>query len=225
MTIDRRTLTLGGILLVGAGARGAMMLRRRPAARTRTSLADDLPARVGARSIAAAEAPMLPQRDATTDQIYDDFVARSYRGAGVAPVTLLIAYGGNQDGGLEVHRPENCYPPFGFSLGPSRPVRLQLADGRAIAATALTATRDGVADQLLFWTRVGRDFPTSQWQTDLSIMYAALRGETPDGVLVRLSMTTGNAEEGDALLAAFARDLIAGVPERIRPLLVGNAGA
>ncbi len=42
------------------------------------------------------------------------------------------------------------------------------------------------------------------------------------GVLVRLSMTTSHAEEGDALLAAFARDLIAGVSERAQQMLVGN---
>jgi EpsI family protein len=220
--IDRRSLILGSLFMAGAAARAAVAIGPRRVAAARPPLAGTLPHQIGDRSIALAEAPVLPQRDATIDRIYDDFIVRSYRGPGLAPITMLIAYGSNQDGGLELHRPENCYPPYGYVLDGLQPVRLTLPSGHKIMATIATATRNGISDQLLFWTRIGPDFPTSRWETDMSIARAALRGEIPDGVLVRMSMRTTQPEQATLILAAFARDLVRSAPDVVRRMLVGD---
>lgn len=218
--IDRRHAILGSAFL-SAAAIGALMLPRRgPVGRRRIEIDDALPDQIGSRRVARAELLVLPQRDAVTDQFYDDFAARSYRAPDVPPVTLLVAYGRDQTRGLEVHRPENCYPPYGYVLGPSNTVSLMLA-GRAVAATALTAVRGDEVQQLLFWTRIGETFPTSAWQGRLSTMSAAMHGVAPDGVLVRLSMPGNDAARAQMTLAGFARTLIEEVKPEARRLLVG----
>ncbi len=218
--IGRRDMLLGGIFLAGLGAEGALGLaRRRPAARP-APIDALLPQRVADWQAAPEAAPLLPQRDSYVDQIYDDYVARSYVRPGAPPVIVLIAYGQAQGGGIEVHRPESCYPPYGYALSPSREVRLDL-QGRDVAATALTATLEGRADQILYWVRVGETFPVSRWQAGVAVAGAALAGRVLDGILVRLSMVVDDAASGQRTLEEFASQLVRSSPAALAGLLVG----
>lgn len=221
--VDRRQVVLGGTLL-GAAALSAIALPyRRARARVAVSLDALIPRRFAGWEAQAAEELVLPQRDAVTDRYYDDFIARAYHRAGEAPVTMLVAYGAAQTGALQLHRPENCYPPYGFVLGRPGIAAIPAPGGAAITATTLSAWREAETQQLLFWTRIGLAFPASQWATRLAVMRAAIGGATPDGSLVRLSVPSRDAGEATQLMQRFAVALLTACPAPARRLLTGRA--
>lgn len=218
--IARRELLLGGAVLAAAAGEGAWLWSRSRRRGGRLPIDAWLPPVVAGRLIDRNAAPLLPQRDAFVDQIYDDYAACSYAVAGAAPITLLIAHGAGQGRGIELHRPESCYPPVGYQLTHPRSRRLRLR-GQAVDARALTAVRSGRAEELLYWTRIGDSFPLGYWQTQLAIARGSLDGGS-DGVLVRLSIPSADAGAGEALLADFAAHFLARVPPPLARLLVGT---
>ena len=223
MAIDdtsRRDLLFGGMLLAATGA--AVFARPRPAAGSASpspqAFEAAIPARIGPYRRREADEIVLPERDSDSLTVYQQYVARTYAAPGLAPITLLIAYGAAQDYTLQVHRPESCYPPAGFALSSSE--RLVLPGSPAIDAVTLTATRIDRNDRLLYWTRVGDAFPDSLWGQRWVTFRALLARGVPDGVLVRLSTT----DDGPAALAAMIRFnalLLAGVGPAARALLLG----
>lgn len=217
---SRRDLLLGGMLLAAAG--GAVFARPRPSdgAVGPTPHAFDaaIPSRIGAYRRREADEIVLPDRDSDSLTVYQQYVARTYAAPGLAPVSLLIAYGAAQDYTLQLHRPENCYPPAGFALSPSR--RLTLPGTPAIDAVTLAARRIDRNDRLLYWTRVDDTFPDSLWGQRWVTVRALLSRRIPDGVLVRLS-----TDDDPAALAALVRFnalLLASVAPVARALLLGG---
>ena len=217
---SRRDLLLGGMLLAAAG--GAVFARPRPSdgAVGPTPQAFDaaIPSRIGAYRRREADEIVLPDRDSDSLTVYQQYVARTYAAPGLAPVSLLIAYGAAQDYTLQLHRPENCYPPAGFALSPSR--RLTLPGTPAIDAVTLAARRIDRNDRLLYWTRVDDTFPDSLWAQRWVTVRALLSHRIPDGVLVRLS-----TDDDPAALAALVRFnalLLASVAPVARALLLGG---
>ena len=132
---------------------------------------------------------MLPPADQLRDSIYSQLLTRSYARAGAAPVMLLIAYSGAQDGTVQIHRPEVCYPASGYRLTQMDPHEVALAPGVAVPARAITAETEVRREQLIYWTRLGRHFPTRWIEQRLAVTAENFAGMVPDGVLVRISST------------------------------------
>lgn len=223
-TSSRRDLLLGGMLLTATA--GAVLARPRPLAGSvgPTPQAFDaaIPSRIGPYLRREADEIVLPDRDSDSLMVYQQYVARTYVAPGLASISLLIAYGAAQDYALQLHRPESCYPPAGFTLSPSH--RLTLPGTPAIDAVTLAAQRIDRNDRLLYWTRVGDVFPDSLWGQRWVTMRALLARRVPDGVLVRLS----TADDDPAALAALVRFnamLLAGVAPVARALLLGRISA
>lgn len=224
MTADdpsRRDLVLGGMLLVTAA--GTVLAKPRVTAQSgepsQQAFAAAIPERIGRYRRRAADEIVLPDRDSDSLTVYQQYVARTYAAPGLAPISMLIAYGAAQDYALQLHRPESCYPPAGFSLSPSR--RLTLPGSLALPAVTLTARRIDRNDRLLYWTRVGDAFPDSLWGQRWVTMRALLARRVPDGVLVRLS----TADDGVNALVALIRFnalLLASVAPAARRLLLGD---
>src|SRR4029079_7827596 len=63
-----------------------------------------------------------PQTQKLLDSIYDQLLTRTYANKQGYRIMLSMAYGSDQRGGLQAHRPEVCYPAQGFKV-------LSLADG------------------------------------------------------------------------------------------------
>ncbi len=219
---SRRDVLLGGMLLTAAAAAAWAQRRAQPQATSAMAPTDfdrAIPSRIGPYHRRAADEIVLPDRDGDSLAVYQQYVARTYVAAGQAPITLLIAYGAAQNYALQLHRPESCYPPAGFTLSPSR--TLILPGAPAIDAVTLTARRIDRDDRLLYWTRIGAVFPSSLWAQRWVTLSALLGGHAPDGVLVRLS--TG-ADDPAALsnLVRFNAWLLASVDPAARALLLGR---
>ena len=58
----------------------------------------------------------MPPQDQLQDKVYSQLLTRTYANQAGDEIMLLIAYNGAQDGVVQIHRPEVCYPASGFRL-------------------------------------------------------------------------------------------------------------
>lgn len=185
-----------------------------------------IPKRIGPFRDGDASGLVVPQSDnSLAAQIYNQTVGRIYIGPDGSAVMLLIAYGRTQNDALQLHRPESCYPAFGFTITRTVPVVLPLAGGVAINGRALTATISGRTEHILYWTRIGEYLPASGGEQRMAKLRAQLRGTIPDGVLVRLSNTVSDPAEAQQLNRSFARELLQAMRPDARAGLIGTANA
>src|SRR3546814_21141626 len=73
-----------------------------------------------------------------------------------------------QDGVLQIHRPEVCYPVGGYDLSPTRKVEVPVGN-RKIPANFFTATGPDRIEQVQYFTRLGDSFPRSWAEQRLAV--------------------------------------------------------
>jgi EpsI family protein len=134
---------------------------------------------------------------------------------------LLIAYNNTQDGVVQAHRPEVCYPAGGYQITPTSPVEIPRASGAPIPANVFTAVGPDHTEQVLYWTRMGANFPRSWAQQRLAIAESNLAGIIPDGTLVRVSMVAEEMPSALAELKRFVSELVYDAPPLLRRVLTG----
>ena len=220
-SIDRRALILGGLLVAGGGAAIARQPRSDAAPIDKKQLDRLIPTQFGDWSARHDDGLVLPPADALSDRLYTGLVTRSYRAPGRPPVMLLVAYSNLQDGMLQVHRPETCYPAGGYKLTATRPVELPAVGGRTIAANAFSANGISRTEQVFYWTRVGTEFPRRWLEQRMAVLRANLQGHVPDGILVRVSMLDGDMAGALPDLGGFAEALLAAASPAARRILEG----
>jgi EpsI family protein len=221
-SLIRRDFVLGGVfagtaLLCGgmAPGRGQLLDRR--------TLDRLVPEQIGPWTASRYEPMVIPRGEELEGTDYDSVITRYYVSDSALPVMLLIAYGSAQTGATQLHRPEVCYVAAGFSMRSWPNVVLQTAEKKNIDARVLTATAPGRTDQILYWTRVGGEFPTTTTEQRWSTLRQTLTGSIPDGVLVRISVDEEDRETAMKVMRAFAGDLLASGSNHLRGLLEGVA--
>lgn len=218
--IGRREVVLGGLM---AAASGVAFVRQPVAympAITLAAFEDLVPKQVGEWRFAEASGVVLPPPDTLRDRLYDNLVTRVYLNAPYPPIMLVLAYKYMQDGIIQVHRPEVCYPASGFSLDSERSIALDLAD-TSVPAKAFVARRDQRIEQVLYFTRLGVEFPLSWIEQRTAVLSANLAGEIPDGLLGRVSIIHPDQSIAIRLLAEFLSRLAADGRPGLRDLLLG----
>ena len=217
--LSRRETLIGGAFFAAA-ATGVALMPRHPENLLGNAKLDDLvPQRIGNWRFNTASGLVLPPADQLRDSIYSQLLTRTYVSEGAAPVMLLMAYSGAQDGTIQIHRPEVCYPAGGFRLTLNEPHQLPLTSGFVVPARQIIAENESRREQLIYWTRLGDHFPTRWIAQHLAVAAENFAGLVPDGILVRIS-STGNGHQFP-VLDDFARALVAGVGLRARQVLLG----
>lgn len=215
--LDRRALVIGGLL----AATGAAAIARQPHAGKRRvekeQLGKLIPMQFGDWAARTDDSLVLPPADALSDRLYSGLVTRSYFAPDRPPVMLLVAYSNIQDGMLQVHRPETCYPAGGYRLSATEPVAVT----DTIHANAFAANGISRIEQVLYWTRVGQTFPRGWLDQRMAVLRANLDGLIPDGVLVRMSTLQGSLAEALPELRAFATQLVQAASPAGRQILIG----
>ena len=217
-TLARRKVLIG----LGLAACSGVALARQPAP-TRPKIETDvletlIPARIGEFAFDTTSGLVLPPPDALSDRLYDNLITRTYARPDGKIAMLLIAYNNRQDGVLQIHRPEICYPAGGYALTPTRPIETSLASGSSLPTQTFVARSEMRTETVLYWTRVADVFPRRWIEQRLAVARENLAGVIPDGVLVRVSTLSG--EPGElALLARFVTDLYNQSPAALRHLL------
>ncbi|RZM06752.1 MAG: EpsI family protein, partial [Sphingomonas sp.] len=216
---------LGGLFVATAAVTFARLPREKIIAVDRQGFAGAIPTRAGAWAQADDAGFVLPPEDErAAASVYEDQLTRSYMSAAAdAPVMLLIAYDRGQSGLLMIHRPESCYPGSGFQITDMRDVVVPLRPGLTANAKFLSTQRDARIEQVLYWTRLGNDFPSSWDEQRHDLALQNLRGQIPDGALVRMSMIDPDADKALATMRSFAATLYRAAPRNGRALLAGPA--
>ena len=218
--IGRREVLLGAALLAAAGTTFAFDPRKHTSYLGKSKLENLVPAAIGDWRFVTSSGLVLPPKDQLRESIYSQLLTRIYQREGGDPVMLLIAYSAAQDGVIQVHRPETCYPASGYRLIRNRGHEVPLDTPMRPRGRFIVADNDTRREQMIYWTRLGHYFPTQWREQRIAVARENLAGRIPDGVLVRIS--TVDTTDGLPMLDDFARALFTSVPQQMKNVLGGG---
>ncbi len=222
----RRAVVIGALLASGLAAAEAMRPRNRLALTLPPlNLATDIPAAFGDWHVDTSVAPVLPDPtvQAKLDVLYSQVLARTYRNGAGQVLMLSIAYGSDQSSeATSVHRPEFCYSAQGFRVREAGVSSLQLP-GQAIAVQRLIATADRRFEPILYWVTLADQATLPGLGRKLTQLRYGLRGQVPDGMLVRTSTIGMDADASFALQASFLQQLHSALPAPTAERIFGTS--
>ena len=217
--LDRRKVILGlGLVAASGFAQARQPVPNRPRIKT-DEFKSWIPNKIGDYAFETSSGLVLPPSDALSARLYDNLITRTYQAPNGNLIMLLIAYNNRQDGVLQMHRPEICYPAGGYTLSPIDSIDVPMPDGRPLPSQIFTARSDTRNEVVLYWTRVEDDFPRRWIEQRMAVAKANLRGIIPDGVLVRVSMLSGDLSHSERPLEDFVRQLFRESPPHLRNIL------
>lgn len=225
--LSRRSLIAGGLLLGAAGIANSrrpdepfkMLPEKQP------KLNPLFPWKVGDWEYQTSSGLVLPPPDQLSDRLYNAIITRYYASPTNLPVMMLVAYNGVQDGMLQVHRPEVCYPAAGYQVERDHFIPLDAGGGVVVPGHYLSARSVSRHEQLIYWTRIGNEFPVQWWRQHWAVAKENLKGRVPDGVLIRFSTAAPDDETAIRTLRRFIAPLFQALSPTARRLLFGEAGA
>lgn len=215
-----RRAVMGGILALASGIAYARQPKASMPVLTKASFEDLVPGPFGNWQVISDGGVVLPPPDTLRDRLYDNLVTRAYQSEGMPPIMALLAYNNQQDGVLQVHRPEVCYPVGGFKLSATEGIDISLDKG-SVPANIFTAEAPGRLEQVMYFTRLGSAFPRSWLEQRIAVVNANLAGDIPDGILVRVSVIGVDQQRAKPILTQFIREFINVSPSRLQKLLLG----
>ncbi|AKJ27911.1 exosortase-associated protein EpsI, B-type [Caldimonas brevitalea] len=226
MTSQMRVWLVAGLMMLAA----AMAVVARPTVRVadggpKVNLEVGFPKKFGDWSIDERVPVVLPSPDvqATIERIYSQVLSRTYVNSRGERVMLSIAYGGDQTDGMQVHRPEVCYPAQGFQVLSVQRDQMELL-GRNLPVRKVLTRMGGRTEPVLYWIVVGDKVANNDTQWKLMQLTYGLRGRIPDGMLVRVSSLDTDTTRAYDIQTAFLRDAAAAMSPEYQSRLFGAAG-
>jgi EpsI family protein len=165
-----------------------------------------------------------PQTKALLDKLYSQTLSRTYVDASGYEVMLSLAYGDDQRGDLQAHKPEVCYPAQGHTVHSNVPGAVATPFG-TIAARRLGTSYGRTQEPVTYWFTIGDRAVGSKFEKRLVEIRLGLTGQIPDGLLFRVSSYDPNAAHAFQLQDSFVADLLKAVPQRDRARLSGLSAA
>jgi len=221
--MTRRNVLIGGVGLACAGMALAGARETAVEPLPEGALERMLPQSFGRWHAIPAGGVVLPPKSELSDKTYNDVLVRVYEDGAGAAVALLLAYGAFQGRDMQLHRPEVCYPAAGFDIKSSQVLGLTIPAQPLITAKLLDTQSQQRSEQVLYWTRVGHEFPTSPMEQRWSVVTQNLHGRVPDGILVRTSVAAPDVQTALPMLRNFVDAMLESSPAAARRLLVGQA--
>ncbi len=221
----RRAYVVGLVLLVAAvlAARLQPVPERYPHAAA-IDLEAMIPSRFGTWQDDSS-GQLAPVSAALSNQVeaaYSRTLTRTYVDDQGRRIMLSVAYGSNQlSDQVQAHRPEYCYHAQGFQVGKPSDVALQTAKG-ALPLRRLVAAQPGRSEPISYWMTIGDQALLPGWGRKLAQLRYGLRGEIPDGLLVRVSSLSNDPAEAYHLQSQFLEALLANVDDATRARLLGS---
>ena len=220
--LTRRHMLMGAAMT----ATSAMAYIREPrvaVARLKTGELERLvPTQIGRWTFETRSGLVLPVDDPLVKSLYSDVLTRVYVTDNGPQIMLLIAYSNTQNGMLQVHRPEVCYPAGGYSLSDTHIESLKITPTMQIPAHVFSAESASRSEQVMYWTRIGDELPTSWMDQRAAVVRANLKRIIPDGVLVRFSSLHPDFRSARPVLEEFASALARALSPAGRKLLIGS---
>lgn len=161
-----------------------------------------------------------PQTRELLDKLYSQILTRTYVNRQGYHIMLSMAYGDDQRGGLQAHRPEVCYPAQGFKLGKVEDGTLATTYGN-IDVRRLSTRLGARHEPVTYWLTVGDQVIKSAFDKRMAQIRLGLTGQIPDGLLFRVSSIDDDTSRGYAMQQKFTADMMAAVPAAARKQLSG----
>lgn len=162
-----------------------------------------------------------PQQKKMLDEIYSQLLTRTYVNNQGYRIMLSIAYGTDQTDGLQVHKPENCYPAQGFVLEDRKKGVLDTGTG-TIPVTRLLTTLGDRHEPVTYWTTIADQVVRSGTAKKLIELSYGLTGKIPDGMLVRISSIDTDTERAYAVQETFASQMLGALSPASRTHFTGH---
>jgi EpsI family protein len=167
-----------------------------------------------------AAAVVNPQTQELLDKLYSQILTRTYIDRNGYQIMLSLAYGDDQRGGLQAHRPEVCYPAQGFKLGKVEEGALATQFG-PIEVRRLTTSLGTRNEPVTYWLTVGDRVIRSALDKRMEQIRLGLTGQIPDGLLFRVSSIDDDPVRAFRMQQKFVADMMADVPAPARKQLGG----
>ena len=161
-----------------------------------------------------------PQTQELLDRLYSEIVTRTYVDASGYRIMLSLAYGSDQRGALQAHKPEVCYPAQGFALVRNEAGVLATPFGE-IPVRRLFTTLGARQEPVTYWFTVGDKAVQGRMQKRLVELSFGLTGRIPDGMLFRVSSIDQDQTRAYQLQAQFVNQLLQAVSPASRKRLSG----
>ena len=161
-----------------------------------------------------------PDLQAKLDAIYNQVLSRTYVNSQGERIMLSVAYGGDQSDGTSAHRPEVCYPAQGFQVLGNEIAAIDI-DGRSMPVRRLQSRLGPRYEPITYWIVVGDRVVTSGTQQKLAQLRYGVRGQIPDGMLVRVSSIGTDPNAAHALQARFVSEMVKSIDSERRLRIVG----
>lgn len=161
-----------------------------------------------------------PQTQALLDKLYSEILTRVYVNSSGYRIMLSLAYGSDQRGALQAHKPEVCYPAQGFVLEKNQEALLKTRFGE-IPARRLYTTLRTRHEPITYWFTVGDRAVQGKLQKRLVEISFGLTGRIPDGMLFRVSSIDRDEVRAYRYQDDFIKDLLDAVSPAGRKRLSG----
>ena len=161
-----------------------------------------------------------PQTQELLDKLYSEILTRTYVNASGYRIMLSLAYGSDQRGGLQAHKPEVCYPAQGFTLLRNEAGLLATSFGD-IPVRRLFTTMGARQEPLTYWFTVGDQAVLGSTQKKIVDLMFGLTGRVPDGMLFRVSSIDADQPRAYQLQEQFIQQLLQAVSPAERKRLSG----
>ncbi|HEY9067840.1 MAG TPA: EpsI family protein [Burkholderiaceae bacterium] len=149
-----------------------------------------------------------PQTKELLDKLYSQILTRTYVNSQGYQIMLSMAYGDDQRGDLQAHKPEVCYPAQGFSLHSNDEARLATQYG-PITVRRLSTSMGPRKEPVTYWFTVGDTAVKNKLEQRMVEIKLGLTGQIPDGLLVRVSSIDDSPAHAFPAHDLFANDLLA----------------
>jgi EpsI family protein len=220
--MNRRALFAGALCVGGALAAQELKPHKYVSLLRSSKLADLVPRRFGAWTAEDVGDPLAINGPGTlSSKLYNQLVTRAYSDGRGPAILMLLAHGERQSDELQLHRPEICYPAFGYVLLKNEVTVVPVADQVGLPARRLLAKSPSNEESVVYWTRLGENFPVSFDQQRMARFKDTLAGIIPDGILCRFS-TADSTSAAWPRLNAFVRGLVEATDLQGQRVLIGT---
>lgn len=217
-TLLRAILVLLASCCVAAASEVLKPHERIAASKPKIELAKQIPMRFGDWEVDDQVIPVLPSPELQEkiNNMYNETLARTYRNREGVRVMLTIAYGSDQSSdATQVHRPEFCYSAQGFRVRDRGLASVKLNDVRELSVRRLVGEQGPRYEPISYWVTIDESVTLPGIRRKLEQLRFGLKGQIPDGMLVRVSTVGLNDTQAYAVQDDFVRQLASHMSAKI----------
>jgi EpsI family protein len=172
------------------------------------------------REVKEAGTLVSPEADDVVKRIYPEVLSRTYVNGNGDRIMLSMAWGDDQRGERQAHRPEICYPAQGFTVETLSDGTLATSFGD-ISVRRLTTSAGPRHEPVTYWLTMASTVVRNDYDRRIVQLHLLRTRQIPDGLLFRVSSIDRDAAHAFKVQQQFAADLMAAMSPNVRRRVSG----